>query len=114
MKTIRFLTSCAVKDAREHTAQAERYEAGAVVTLTDESAQHWLRRGKAEECEPIREPQPPGEEPTWRADLRTAMAAAPLPEATVGEMASLEESLLPQLEVIKEAEQPRRGRPRKE
>lgn len=52
MTTVKFLQPCTVKDLH-----GETFAAGQVVSMSDASARHWIRRGKAVECEPP--PAPP-------------------------------------------------------
>lgn len=47
MKTIKFNVNSMVENGQER----EVFTAGQVVTMNDFSAEHWVRRGKADYCE---------------------------------------------------------------
>lgn len=48
MPTVRFLQDCVVKNCHEGTLNETRFKVGGTYTLPEDSAQHWVQRGKAE------------------------------------------------------------------
>jgi hypothetical protein len=73
---IRFLQDRVVRDELRGTPQETRYRAGQEVELADASAQHWIRRGVAQEV--------PHDTPHQPAAAPPVPAAAPAPEDVAG------------------------------
>ena len=83
MNTIKFLADCRLQDHRLGTPQEEHYTLGQIVTVRDDVAQRWVRRGKAVEVEP---PPPPPAVPKPRPEPVPARVTEEQVEETRAEM----------------------------